>query len=196
MIRSQLMIRQQPSKITLKITDHQFQIKKTDVSLSLKTIPGKLEIKNRNAVIKVDSYPSHYDLGLKKHHDLTKDIFRKTASRVLETIRQFAREGDRLMEFEKGRAIAELAKQKTPLRKRRELTLKDIRSPEIEVIPSEQKLKYRPGRVKVDTSSFRPLQIELDWGKVEVELSQQAWLEVTSKNQERLFPGKHINQVV
>jgi hypothetical protein len=189
----QLEIRQQSSKIALKSVNPSIEIKKKNVKSKMNCVSGKIEIKSKDAFIKIDNYPSRYDIGFKKTYDFTRDNYRKTQKKVLEIISQYSREGDRLMEYEKKGAITELAKIKTPMRTRRELTLKSIRGPKLDISLPRQEIKHRPGRVKVDISTYTPVKVKLNWGKIKTILVQKANTEITLREQEI---GRYVNRVI
>ena len=96
---------------------------------------GKIKIKKDTVEIKIDNYPSQYDIGYRKTLDFIKERAQKSLANGLEKIGEIARSGDKLMDF-KNYDVAQVVKEEER-EEEPEIGLTHRRMPEITVKPPQ-----------------------------------------------------------
>jgi|SRR5690554_706660 len=191
----QIEINQYPAKLAIHTKRPGIDIRQKNNELKLEKVNGKLEINRENAFMKIDYYPSRYDLGIKNLHDFTGDNYRKNKAEVLEYIGEYAREGNQLMEYQKGITVAEIAREKNFREENKELVLKSLSPPDIEVEAGKLDIKHSPGKVKVGKQDFPPVRVILNRGEVRIKLARKTRIEISFKTRESNFTGQHVNSL-
>jgi len=155
--------------VYLDIQQPQIRIRARVPDLELDIRPPSTEVQVISPRITVDMRQQWSELGLADSRTLTEDMAAEGRGTVLSGIKRIASEGDRLAaETDRGRAIADIARESMEMMT--EITLVSAPScpPDIEVSPRRKvSVKYSPGSVAVISEAAR-VDVHLLRGRVSV----------------------------
>ena len=183
----QLHIKQQSGKIGLDIKKAETIIRQKKSNLDIKQKSGELTVKQDLVKINVDNYPPRFDLGYKNIKDELKDIKKEGQKTALKAISDYARTGDKLMDFKKT-SLAEISYNKAFKDDKKKVKLGWKRGPKIEVSSPKLKMKYNP-QFPIIRSQMNLPHINAEWGKVDIKLLQKPELDIE-------VIGQHVNKTV
>src|SRR6056297_2496443 len=167
----QIKISQQYAKIEISTQSARQEIKQKQADLHIKQPRGKLMMKHRDVKVKINNYPSRYDLGYKNNFDFIRENAKLTKKTVMTEIAKKARQGDELMKIEnKGNALQKVIKEDfTPDEK--EIGLKWIRGPKFKVVSPDLKINFKSYDTQINVK-INPPQYKFHRGEVNIRMAQ------------------------
>lgn len=180
-----LQITQQHAKIGLEIHDGQFQMRQPKAELEIRQQPAHMEIEQRLGDLQIDREEARAALGYKTSSRMSADLAAQVRQIVLDTISDYAEEGDQLAAVETGVTFADIAlrqQEKGPM------PIRDYGPPAniiISYVPHPARIRWEQGDAFV-RAVMHPPEIQYQIGKVDVYLRQKNWLTIDVK-------GKYLN---
>ncbi|MFW6386517.1 MAG: DUF6470 family protein [Bacillota bacterium] len=174
----QIAIHQRAAKLGLNERPPVLELDNKLEELRLEESEDSLEINVEDAELKVDNYPALYDLGYRNIEDAGRDIAEKGRETWLESVGQYARNGDRLMKFQEN-DVADIAAEEAKA-KEKELNIKHKRGPEVNFTEHGLEIEHLPKEIRGEYTGIHKLNrpgIDLTRGRVKTYLRQEASLE-------------------
>ncbi|MFP4662673.1 MAG: DUF6470 family protein [Halanaerobiales bacterium] len=174
----QIQIDQRFAKINITIRNPAIEVNQDNSKLSINYPEDKIEINQHNARVYIDSYPSRYDLNIKKIGDMRKDITQKSKQIWIQAVSRMSQNGDRLMRIETNQnAVVQIAAQEA-FPPRRELVYKWVSRPENHVTPGKLEIKFNQKSLDISSGTGNT-DIFLNKGDVNISMSQYNELNIS-----------------
>jgi len=184
-----LEIRQTFAKIGIRTTPGRLEIKTRDARLEMRRIQPKLNISSEPARVEIDQYESFASMGLKGVLDFTAEAAYLGKRQVMDYISKKSSDGRRLAAIHRGgNPIADIARRNALQVRRFGLDFIPKARPRITVREGELKIEPETnenGMIKAVEAKYIPGDVEINYirGKVEIYLRQKASISISYKGE-------------
>ncbi|GAB6927549.1 hypothetical protein JCM10914A_15320 [Paenibacillus sp. JCM 10914] len=186
-----IQIQQEYSRLGIETTRGKHNIEQPRPSLNMNQQQGEIEVKRTNPTLEIDSRKAWSALGIARIVEVNDRIAQSSMEISMHNIAEIARNGDRMMHFQKSKNVfAEIARDNVfKARPRVEIVGEPgYDNVDVTFTPGKLQMNYTPGGVTFSPETYKPV-VDYYPGKVNSYLIQKNYISMS-------VAGGQLNAVV